>query len=257
MIIKNSLNSGKIMLFRKLLFIFIIILCVPYVVQAQFNSGGDLTVVTTPQGAEVTLKGDVILSGISPVRFRQMIVGSYNLVVSKPGYETYSKQIVVDPFTPTEIDVRLKTKTKSKALLRSVLIPGWGQRYGDRNAKGNILTILAVGAAATFAYAELDYQDKKDDLEAKEAEYDEIVSSGTIEELNQFYPSYLRTRDEAYDAETFRRGSFLAVAGVYAFNIIDILFFFPNDRDAISIKGLSVTPLFTPDNQGMKLSVKF
>jgi hypothetical protein len=208
--------------FRKLLIIFSIILFVPTLIQAQFGSGGDLTVTTNPQGAEVILEGDVILSGVSPVRFRQMIVGKYNLIVKKAGYESYSKQIIVDPFTPTEIEVRLKSKTKSKALLRSFLVPGWGQRYSDRKGKGNIFTIITIGAAATFAYAEFDYQDKKDEFEAKQAEYDEIVSSGTIEELNQFYPGFVSVRDKAYDAETLRRASFVALAGVYAINLIDM-----------------------------------
>jgi hypothetical protein len=243
--------------FRKILIIFSIILFVPTLIQAQFGPGGDLTVTTNPQGAEVILEGDVILSGVSPVRFRQMIVGKYNLIVKKAGYETYCKQISVDPFTPTEIDVRLKSKTKSKALTRSLLIPGWGQRYGDRKAKGNIFTILTIGAAATFAYAELDYQDKKDEFELKQTEYDEIISNGTIEELNDFYPGFVISRDDAYDAETFRRASFVTLAGVYAINLIDILFFFPDDRDAISIKGLSVSPQISPDTHGMKLSVKF
>lgn len=243
--------------FRKILFVLSIILFTPTLNQAQIGSAGDLTIVTVPQGAEVSLEGDVILSGVSPVRFRQMIVGKYNLVVKKAGYETYSKDVIIDPFTPTEIEVRLKTKTKTKALIKSLLIPGWGQRYGDRKTKGNILSILAVGAAATFAYAELDFQDKKDEFKAKQAEYDEIVSTGTVEELNQFYPEFLSARDEAYDAETFRRISFVTIAGVYAINIIDILLFFPNDRDAISIKGLSISPQISPESNGMKLSVKF
>jgi len=243
--------------FRKILFVLSIIFFVPTMNKAQIGSSGDLTIVTIPQGAEVSLEGDVILSGVSPVRFRQMIVGKYNLVVKKAGYESYNKQVIIDPFTPTEIEVRLKSKTKSKALIRSLLIPGWGQRYADRKAKGNILTVLAVGAAATFAYAELDYQDKKDDFEAKQIEYDEIVSGGTIEELNQFYPGFLSTRDKAYDAETFRRVSFVTLAGIYAINLIDILFFFPDNRDAISIKGLSISPQLSPESNGMKLSVKF
>ncbi|HKK20670.1 MAG TPA: PEGA domain-containing protein [candidate division Zixibacteria bacterium] len=223
--------------------------------QSPFNS--DLTVNSTPPGAQVTLEGEARVAGVTPARFRQLIIGNYQVVVKRQGYETYKTRISVDPTQPMEVNVTLSPKTRFKAAARSLFIPGWGQRYADQKFKGYALTFLAAASVAAYFVTDHDFDIKYDRYMTARHEYDSLLRYGNITELQTSYATLQRRQHDAWDAENLRRVSIGSAIGTWGLSFLDALFFFPNNRSEIFVKGLSVAPSTDPAHVGVQLSFKF
>ena len=64
--------------------------------------------------------------------------GNYEFVFEKNGYESKSRKENLFPNDVCCDDVVLKKKTRTKAFIRSTLLPGSGQRYGKDNRNQNV-----------------------------------------------------------------------------------------------------------------------
>jgi len=226
----------------------------PLLVSAQVSTGEGLTVVTTPPGAEVALKGEASVSGLSPITFTYSLLGEYSLIVKKYGYEDYKTRLMLDPARPQQISVELSPKTGFKAALRSMIIPGWGQRYADRKTKGFVFSVLFVGASLALLDNASKFQDREDEYLARLGEYDAAVGRGaSIDELTRYHATLVEAQQQAYDAEDDRRIVAGVVAGVWGLNVLDALLFAPRERATFSIKGIAVVP--SADAQGVRLTL--
>lgn len=223
-------------------------------VSAQSPTGSSVVVTSSPGGAEATLEGDMIVRGVTPARFTQMLIGNYKLIVKKDGYETHESNLLLDPTQETTVDVRLSPKTRLKAAGRSILVPGWGQRYTDQKTKGFIFTLLAAGSVAAYLIADENFDDKDDEFRQLVARYD---TTSTFAERQDLLPRLSAAQEDAYDAENWRRWSIGTVIGVWGLNLLDTFFFFPDQKAEITVKGLSITPQASPTQLGFKLSTKF
>jgi len=105
-------------------------------ISAQETQSTGLIVRSQPPGALATVSGEVTVSGVTPVHFRQTLIGDYKLTLKKYGYEKYTTRVILDPGKLTTIDITLSPKTRFKAAVRSLFIPGWGQRYTEQKNKG-------------------------------------------------------------------------------------------------------------------------
>lgn len=223
----------------------------------QNEAGGNITVISNPPGAEVTLEGDLTVSGITPATFNQTLIGDYRLKISRYGYENYRTKLMIDPSKPLQFDVTLSRKTKFKAAIRSMVIPGWGQRYGNQKVKGYFFSLLALGSVTGFVIANDDFRSKRDLYDDRLAEYDDLAESGTYEQLAAFKPKLDAAQEDAYDAETLRRIAIGAVIGAWSISVLDAIFFFPEEKGTFSVKGLSITPEAGTDGVNLTLSTKF
>ncbi|MCK4606761.1 MAG: PEGA domain-containing protein [candidate division Zixibacteria bacterium] len=111
---------------KRILTAILVVLFFPALSLAQDAAQGDVTIRSDPQGALVTLTGEMIVSGVTPARFRQLLIGKYIVSVERPGYERYTSRAFLDPSRSMEIDVKLTPKTRFKAAVRSLVVPGWG-----------------------------------------------------------------------------------------------------------------------------------
>jgi len=207
--------------------------------QAEDN----LIVRTSPPGAEAHLQGEADISAVTPAAFNYPLIGDYRLTVTKHGYERYRTRLVLDPARPTALDVELTPKTGVKAALRSALIPGWGQYYGDQKTKGFAFGLMFAGAVAFFAITDNDLTNKENDFESRLRDFDNARSSGAAySELRRLHGEMASAQKRAYDAEDVRRISMGVVAGVWGLSVLDALLFTPTDRATFSVKGLTVEP---------------
>ncbi len=224
---------------------------------AQSEAAKGLVVRSYPEGAQVTLTGEVTVSGITPATFEHTLVGDYKLELRKYGYERYRTRVTLDPTKMTEMSVRLSPKTRYKAAGRSVIIPGWGQRYTDQKTKGFLFTALAVGSVAAYLIADREFDDKREVLDDRLRQYDRAYQSGTYDEVVRLYDELDAAQGEAYDAENIRRITMGAVIGVWCLNLLDALFFFPEERTTFSVKGLAVGSAAQPGEVGLSISMGF
>ncbi len=215
-----------------------------------------LVVNSNPPGAQVVVKGDAELAGVTPTRFQQRLIGTYNITVKKSGYESYSTKLVLDPSREATVDATLTPKSAMKAGLRSLFIPGWGQRYSEKKTKGYLFTIGAALAAGGFLIADGNFNNKFDDYEIA---LDRYNNATTDERRRQLFPELQSAQNHAYDAENMRRVAIGVFAGVWALNVLDALLFFPHDHDdeEITTQKLSITPQTDFNTVGVQLSVAF
>jgi len=229
----------------------------PSCVAGQAGMIGDLTVRSDPQGALVKLSGGAIVSGVTPARFRHLLIGEYELTLKKHGFETYKTKIALDPTKQMEMDIRLAPKTRFKTAVRSLFIPGWGQRYADKTAKGWAFTGLTVLAGLAYLAADDEYDWRYEIFSDIRDEYDSLAVVGDLEELRRVHPLLVEAQESAHDAETVRRVVIGAGIGIWALNVIDALFFFPERRGTFTVKGLSVVPTADTKSVNLALSMKF
>ena len=78
-----------------------------------------------------------------------------------------------------------------------------------------------------------------------------------MEDLQRVHPLLVAAQDKAYDAETVRRVTIGVGIGIWALNVIDALFFFPEQKGTFIVKGLSLGPATDSENLGLALSMKF
>ena len=228
----------------------------PVIVNAQGAAQGNFTVVSYPAGAEVTLKGEAVVVGVTPSLFQQPLFGEYK--VKKFGYEKYSTRVTLDPNKPQELTVSLTPKTRLKAAVRSLVVPGWGQLYTEQKSKGLLFNLLAVGSVAAYLIADNNYNDEYDDLQASRRAYDSTIAhGGSYDDIRSRYINLRDNQEEAYNAETVRRITIGAVIGAWSLSVLDALFFFPRESGTFTVKGLTLKPETGNGTIGLTLSKSF
>ncbi len=219
---------------------------------------GSVTVTSAPGGAQVELKGDAVVTGITPTTFRFGLAGKYRLRVSAPGYETYKRDLLLDPAKETVVDVTLVPKTRFKAMARSLFIPGWGQYYSDQKAKGLTFTLLAAASVVGYVFADNDFDQKFAHFNDRLAAFDDAVKTGASRATLELRKQELdAAQNDAYDAENVRRIAIGSVIGVWGLSLLDALFFFPEQHGAVTVKGLTLSPDYRSQRFGFTLSASF
>lgn len=235
----------------------VLVILFPVWTVAQVVTNGDITVRSHPEGARVTLSGEVDVTGITPARFRHLLIGDYKLILKRPGYESYSTRIMLDPTRQMEFDIKLSPITQFKAAARSLFIPGLGQWYSGQKTKGFFLTTLALGSTVAYLIADADFDDKYLAFEDKLDQYDSILKRGNIRELRLVKMELDKAQKEAYDAENVRRVTIGTVMAVWGISLLDILFFFPEKPATVAVKGLTVRPEADFERMGLIITKRF
>jgi hypothetical protein len=167
-----------------------------------------ITITTNPSGATVYLRGEMDLVANTPASLPTTISGRYKAEVVRPGYETWKGDFTFVPGNPNNIAIKLSKKTRVKATLRSMLVPGWGQVYSGDKWRGYLITTGTVISAADIAQTN-------------------YVSAMAIEEKITLKAIADEKQHEAYRAETDRNTSLAIGAALWAYNVLDALLFFP------------------------------
>ncbi|PWB76393.1 hypothetical protein C3F09_00030 [candidate division GN15 bacterium] len=230
------------------------------VVTAASTQGADggFAVNSSPPGAEVTLKGDAVVVGITPTTFQHPLIGEYQVTVKKYGFENYRSRVTLDPAKPLALDIRLTPKTRLKSAVRSLFIPGWGQRYTDQKTKGFFFNLLAAGSVAAFLIADDEFRYRRDLFNQSKQVYDSSAKAGaSYTEMQALHTDLAARQKKAYDAETTRRVTIGAVIGVWGWSVLDALFFFPSEHGSYSVGGISVEPSAKPGVLGLQMTRRF
>ncbi len=235
----------------------VLALMLPAIGHAQTKVNYGLTVKSSPPGAEVILKGETRVTGVTPTTFRFPLVGDYKITVKRKGFESYKSHLTLDPSRPTQLDVELAHKTGLKAGVRSWFIPGWGQFYNEQKTKGVGFALLFGGAVAAYFIADSDFNDKESELARLQTEFDNVDPSESYAQRARRLDLIRAAREEAYDAEDVRRVTIGAAIGVWGLNVLDALLFSPKERAVVTVQGVSLTPTANVEGVGLTLSSSF
>lgn len=94
---------------------------------------------------------------------------------------------------------------KSSALLRSAFVPGWGQFYKGRNARG---TLIVIGETLTLAAGGLSL-------------YNELNQKSIMDKPEVSYQDYIAAEKSYEQWNTARHISFITAAVIYSLNLVD------------------------------------
>src|SRR5262245_16809507 len=98
---------------------------------------GTLTVVSRPSGAGCRLRGDkVVLAGQTPLTLHSSPPGRYEVQLLDPAFERWKRTVQHREGKDDTVWMSLNPKTRSRAVLRSLGLPGWGQFYSQRQSAG-------------------------------------------------------------------------------------------------------------------------
>jgi len=228
------------------------------VTKSAHGTDGGFAITSSPPGAEVTLEGEAVVVGITPTTFLHPLVGDYRVTVRKYGFENYRSRVILDPAKPLALDIRLTPKTRLKSAVRSLFIPGWGQRYTEQKTKSFVFNLLAAGSVAAFLLADEEFRYRRDLFDDVKRVYDSSASAGAgYERMQQLHTELTAKQKKAYDAESTRRATIGAAIGVWGLSVLDALFFFPSEHGTFSVGGLSVEPNAKPGVFGLQMTRRF
>jgi hypothetical protein len=218
------------------------------------QESGNILINSDPQGSLVRLIGELTLSGVTPVRFDQPLSGQYRIEVIREGYEKYSSVAYFSETQASQVDITLVPKTRAKAFIRSVIIPGWGQKYYGDRTKSTLFFLGTAVSVAGYVFAKDDYDSKTDDYNARKAAYDEET---LWSELPRLEAEMMEAQRRADDAEDMVNVMTVVTAGIYLFNVLDSFLFFPEFNKYTEYKAITVRPDFGSDEVGVALSFSF
>lgn len=218
------------------------------------QGSGNLQITTNPSGALVTLKGDLTLSGIAPVRFDRTLVGRYRVEIARDGFERFHSTAYLSESLMTKLDVKLVPKTRVKAFFRSLVIPGWGQRYYGNATKSTFLLLGTVAAAAGYVVVKDDYDSKVDTYNERIADRAAATKWADLPRLDREVRDAQRKANDAEDRVNIMTA---VAAGIYAFNLLDAFLLFPDFDTFSEYQPLSVQPRAELNRIGVTVSLKF
>jgi Family of unknown function (DUF5683)/PEGA domain len=210
------------------------------------------TIDSNPPGAFLTLEGEYRISATSPCRIPDNIVGNYRLKARLPGYESWSGDVLILPNQDNTFALNLSPKTRLKASLRSLIIPGWGQYYSGQKSRSLLISLGTIGAGIGALVADNDYRRKRDDY------YDariDLANARTSEEIDRLWTLARTKNRDAYNAETTRNTLTGLAIGMWVYNVLDAMIFFPEHK---LLSGLpKVQADFSGDKAQLKLTAAF
>lgn len=216
-----------------------------------------IQILTRPIGALVFLDGEYAMAGRTPYTIAYFLKGRYRIRSTKYGYENWEKFYVFNGQGDDKLTIKLMPKTRYKALWRSMRFPGWGQVYSDHKTRGFIMSLLQCSAAGVAIYQQVQYQSALDDYNVALKNYRANQNSqdgqaGLIAQVQA-------RQTELDDAYAARKRWLIITGTVYAWNLIDALFFFPAyHKGAVDVSmSLDPNPAVPGAALGLKVNANF
>lgn len=183
----------------------------------QFYGMAELRLFGSPLGAVVFINDDSI--GTLPVT-RKLREGSYNLRVEKEKFLPFQKILTVVREEEFTIGVNLTPLQKpvKAALWRSLVFPGFGQFYYDKNKKGFFWAVTEAGVIGALYLVNDKFKTSLDGYNRADADY--LATRISLEERNE-------KRDEVNRWNSIRWNVAGVALGIWVVNMMDVLLFPP------------------------------
>jgi len=182
-------------------------------------------VVSRPSGAACRVRGDRTVVGPTPLTLAASPPGKYEVRVLESGFEHWERTIQHQAGRNDTVWMSLHPKTRSRAVLRSMGLPGWGQFYSGRPAAGWLYMTGAVVAFGGSIGAQVAYSDR----------IDEAQQAATLEEWE-------RAAARVQDAREIRNTLQGVAAGLWFLSVVDAAVLFPRFQRGRLSAGLEVDP---------------
>ena len=182
-----------------------------------------------PSGMTIRLEGTVDLNGVTPFVLTDIPSSRYTVRIAEPGFEPDGSGVTILPDSKDRYYYIGKRKSRLKAVARSIVFPGWGQSYANKDVRSTILlpagflSILNLaGAAGYYAYTHHEYEDAIDSyMNAKAGSQDDKTA---LKDAREDMDDWYEKNDDAWD---YMRIAGFVYAGVWGISLLDAVLDFP------------------------------
>jgi len=181
-----------------------------------------VTLEGTPPGAQVWL-GDTVKVGVLPCT-ADLPFGTYNFKLKAKGYHPVSGLVAIDRDQSYTLKLDLKRKSRVKAGFTSLFFPGMGQWHSDRNVLGALYLVAWLGGMGWTGASIADCEGVRKDTEKAEEAYDLTTDAAAAQAA---YIEWQENYDKFQDRDKKMRTAIYGTAGLWAFNFLDAMAFFP------------------------------
>lgn len=192
--------------------------------------------------------------GRTPLARKIIQVGSHSIRIRKSGFEDYKEKIWVEKGKPVNLTYVLEPKTKTRAVLKSLIIPGRGQWYAEHQVKGTFLFLFQTTALAGTAWSTYSYLMALDDYDDAKTAYNNAVTPTDIENTRN---KMVDTHDKAKSLHTLHIATIGMAAGVYLWNAFVIMLTNPRDDHETSNSHVDFTPFSRVGFSGVRMNIRF
>lgn len=184
---------------------------------------GILSVNGGPQGADIRIRGR--LAGQLPLENYELDGGNYTIQITAKGYEPTFEMVKISPNERKDVSLQLTRKSNSKAVVRSLFIPGLGQHYLEKKGRAFLFPVLEVGALAGAYIFNSQYNNSIQDYNALKNSYSTSIDQTKID---TYYRQMTSKYDDIESAEKMRNVFIGVAAGIWVWNVLDAALFGPD-----------------------------
>jgi hypothetical protein len=210
-----------------------------------------IQILTRPIGALVFLEGEYAMAGRTPYTITHFLNGVYRIRATKTGYENWSTEYSFNGRGDDKLTIKLKPKTKARAVMRSAVFPGWGQAYADQRTKGFLISLAQFSAVGFSIYEDFRYTKALNDYRAALNRFQ--AQQNTRDGQDDLIAQVRATKADLDDAYERRKRWLIITGSIYLYNLIDAALFFPSyHRGDLDV---SVTLEPQPDASGATIGL--
>lgn len=197
---------------------------------AQSDSKNIIIIKSEPSGAMVYFEGENSFVGITPFVLPANFNGVYGVTTIKKGYEKRKNRYFFNGRKKGTLRLTLVPKTRSKAAIRSLVFPGWGQYYSERKASGIAVSFLQFSSVVGTFVAHNEYSDAIDKYNSSLKTYE--LNKMHFELRDKYWQDVVKKHDQVEDLYNKRDLWIWIAGGVWLYNFLDSMLFFPSfDKD--------------------------
>ena len=171
-----------------------------------------------PQSSVLMINGQLVDANNFEVPFGSL----NNLSIKAPKYIGLKESFSVNNTEAIDLSINLVPKSKNKAILNSLLFPGYGQYYYESKMKALLFSITAASLTALLTDTYTTYQDENSLVDQYRADYQNATLTSDIESTWQTYQNQANQVNDL-QAQLLIYGG--ALGATWIINVVDALLF--------------------------------
>ena len=171
-----------------------------------------------PQSSVLMLNGQLVDTN----NFELPFGSSNDLSVKAPKFIGSKESFSVNNTEAIDLSIKLLPKSKNKAILNSLLFPGYGQYYYESKTKALLFSITAASLTALLTSTYTTYQDENSLVSQYQLDYQNATTIGDIESTWQTYQNQANQVNDL-QAQLLIYGG--ALGATWIINVVDALLF--------------------------------
>jgi|GEM_PF-1698011 len=177
-----------------------------------------------PQLADAEIRLDGVRTNPGSGEKIHLSLGDHQLEAKSSGYENLSRVITLAAGDNKTIELEMQQKKPRRAVVKSILWPGWGQRYAERGAPALVYPAVELGALAGVFLSIRHYNDAVEKYEKSRINYSSAIDEADLVPARR---DMQRRYKEISDAQTSRNILIAAAVGIWVWNVVDVVIWPP------------------------------